>query len=68
MAEGHSLAESQQPVGFRINRRDRNAELLRSAQQKQQITDWLCRRKQQQTPRIVGDRGDPSYEALLDPP
>jgi hypothetical protein len=31
MAEGHALAQGQEPVGFRINRRDRDAELLRSA-------------------------------------
>jgi len=68
MAEGHARAQGQEPVGFRINRRDRDAELLRSAQQKQRITDGLCRRKQQQTTRIVGDRADTSYEALLDPP
>ena len=68
MAEGHPLAQGQQPVGFRIDRRDRDAELLRSPQQQQWITHGLCRRKQQQTPRIVGDRADPLNEALLDPP
>ena len=46
MAEGHTLAQGQQPVGFRVNRRDRDAELARRAPEQERIADWLGRRKQ----------------------
>ena len=55
MTEGHALPDSQQPVRFRINRRNHDPELLGRTQQQQWIADRLGRRKQQQTPRIVGD-------------
>ena len=68
MTKGHALAQLQKPVRFRLDRRNHDAEPLTSAQQKQRITDGLCRRKQQQTLRVVGDRPDTPYEALLYPP
>ena len=46
MAEGHTLAQRQQPVGFRVDRGDRDAEPTRRAPEQERIADWLGRRKQ----------------------
>ena len=53
MAKRHPCADPNQPVGFRLNRRDRDPELLGRTQQQQRIADRLRRRDQQQTPRVT---------------
>ena len=68
MPEGHALPERKQPVRLRVHGGERDPESLGCSQQQQRIADRLGRRDQQQTPRVVGERLNPTNEALLDPP
>ena len=67
MTERHALAEGQELVAGRIDRRGRDPEALRRAQQQQRIAERLGRREHQQTPCVVGERLELADEALLDP-
>ena len=68
MTEGHALSEREQPVRLRVHGGERDPESLGCSQQQQRIADRLSRRDQQQTSRVVGERLNPTNEALLDPP
>ena len=67
MAKRHPRADREQPVRFRVNRRDRDPELLGRTQQQQRIANRIRRRQQQQTPRVLREPLESSHEALLDP-
>jgi hypothetical protein len=68
MPEGHPLADRQQSLSLRVARcRRRDAEPLGRAPEQERIPDRLRRRGQQQKPRVLRQRLEPTDKALLDP-
>src|SRR3954469_7605064 len=65
VAEAHALADRQQPMRlclFRVGWRD--AEPVGRMPQQQRIANWLPARGQAYTPCVIGERLEPSDEAL----